>query len=354
MLPLQFGYSAVGDERAGDHVTYLGFEDVAVSNDPNDRYFVLFELNIALDEKKHFEYQRFTKDLCLLFDESLLTDSVLRVSGREFSVHRAVLAARWPKFYEQFLIESNESVVDVGDVEPETFEKLLRCIYSNRNPTSLLKEDILCRDLALTLEPTWLEEGNPVVQEKISPSTAIPVLDLGEQLESDPDNTPEIAFSNRKSITYRSFSYKKILTKETDSNEQSTTLEEHITTVFPGKEDILITATWKISLTEFDRELSLHYCLLKLISLNNADSIKVRSKFSIWNCDGQKQYEMPRFSELVLNGEHKFYLNPDTIGPLGKGFLPSHLLDDDELTICLDVDIQLDDLGWSIEHELDR
>ena len=149
MLPGTYNYFAVDSEEGDeDHIVKgVIFTELDIPNDPDEPYFVLFELNIALDETEALEYRRFTNDLCVLFDESLLTDSVLRVSGREFSVHRAVLAARWPRFYVKYLIESKNSVVDVGDVEPEAFEKLLRCIYSNTIPTSLLKEDILCQDL---------------------------------------------------------------------------------------------------------------------------------------------------------------------------------------------------------------
>ena len=96
---------------------------------------------------------------------------------------------------------------------------------------------------------------------------------------------------------------------------------------------------------EFDRELDCNYCLLKLISLHNADNIKVRSKFSIWNCEGQKQYEIQRFTEFALNVEQKCHLNPDTINKVGQSLLLSHLLDDDEMTMCLDVDMELDDLA---------
>ena len=123
MLPGVGGYFAVNEEFDDDEYTArLYFNDLNIPNDPDDEYFVRFELNIALDEKETFDH-RFSNDLCHLFDESLLTDSVLRVSGREFSVHRAILAARWPRFYENFSMGSKNSVVDVGDVEPEAFEK---------------------------------------------------------------------------------------------------------------------------------------------------------------------------------------------------------------------------------------
>ena len=59
-------------------------------------------------EKERSAFSRSINDLGLLLDESLLTDTVLRVSGREIPVHRAILAARWPRFYENFLAGSNE------------------------------------------------------------------------------------------------------------------------------------------------------------------------------------------------------------------------------------------------------
>ena len=63
-------------------------------------------------------------------------------------------------------------------------KKLLRCIYSNRNPSWLLKEDILLRDLVQILEPTWLKEQSTFDQQE----TTIPVLDLNEQSEFDSDS----------------------------------------------------------------------------------------------------------------------------------------------------------------------
>ena len=279
---------------------------------------------------------------------------MIRVNGREFSVHRAILAARWPRLYEKFLMGSKNSVVDVGDVELEAFEKLLRCIYSNRNPTSLLEEVTFCRDLAYILEPTWLKEKNTFDQQETSPSTTLPVMDLGELLTSDPDNIPEIAISNHTSITYRSFSYKTVITTE-QYKLPTFSLEEHITTEFSVEDDILLTAIWKISLKEFDRKLDCNYCQLKLISLNNADNIKARSKFCIWNGEGQKQYEMDKFTEFNLNYEQKFHISPHTINRVGESSLFRHLSDisdNDKLTMCLDVDIQLDNLAGQSKSNL--
>ena len=344
MLPDLMGYVSVDSEACNDEGVNFGliFREVGISNNPKDPHFVRFELNIEIDEKKAVEYQRFPNDLCLLFDESLLTDSVIRVNGRELSVHHAIFAARWPRFYEQSFRASNDSVVDVGDVEPEAFEKLLRCIYSNINPTSLLDEETFYRDLAYILEPTWLKKQSTFDQQETS--MTVPVMDLGELLTSDPDNIPEIAVSNHKSVTYRSFSYKTVITTE-NYKLPTFSLKEHITTVFPVEDDILLTAIWRISLKEFDRKLDCNYCQLKLILLNNADNIKVRSKFCIWNGGGQKQYEMDRFTEFILNYEQKFHLSSHTINRVGDSSLFSHLSDNDELTMCLDVDMQLSDLA---------
>ena len=96
---------------------------------------------------------------------------------------------------------------------------------------------------------------------------------------------------------------------------------------------------------EFDEKFDCNYCQLKLVSLNNADNIKARSKFCIWNDEGQKQSEIHRFTEFDINWEEKFYLSPYTINRVGQSLLLSHLLDDDELIIGLDVDIRLDDLA---------
>ena len=93
-------------------------------------------------------------------------------------------------FYEKFLAGSKDSVVDVGEIEPEVFEKLLKCVYSNRIPTSFLQEPA-CQNIAHIFEPIWLSEGiqtNERPKHSISSPTDIVALD--DVRDSGPDGTP--------------------------------------------------------------------------------------------------------------------------------------------------------------------
>ena len=218
LLPGEYLFACVEGDRDDDLLKYLftngstkTFEDIQLSENPEDKYFVCFEYYITADEKHMADLDRSTNDLSLLLDESLLTDSVLRVSGREIPVHRVILSARWPRFYERYLAGSTDSVVDVGGIELEAFEKLLKCVYSNRIPVSLL-HDTPCRDLARTLEQTrLLDQIQTVEQQRNSaePPTDIPIVNRDERHDSD----TEIGISAQESITYRSFTHSTVITK---------------------------------------------------------------------------------------------------------------------------------------------
>ena len=47
----------------------------------------------------------------------------------------------------------------------------------------------------------------------------------------------------------------------------------------------------------------------------------------------------------ILNDEQKFHLSPHTINRVAESSLFSHLSENNELTMCLNVDIQLSDLA---------
>ena len=68
MLPDLMGYASVDSEACDDEGVNFGliFREVDIPNNRNDQQFVLFELNIELDQKKAVEYQRFPNDLCIL------------------------------------------------------------------------------------------------------------------------------------------------------------------------------------------------------------------------------------------------------------------------------------------------
>ena len=320
------------------------FNNVNCSVDHEDQYFVCFELYIAVDEKHMTGLNRSTNDLSLLLDESLLTDSVLRVSGREISVHRVILAARWPRFYERFLDGSIDSVVDVGEIEPEAFEKLLKCVYSNRIPVSLF-QDTACKDLAQTLEQTRFLKHIQTNKQRQN-STDLSTNISADHLDSDSLQllTPENGKSVHESITYRSFTYSTVITKK-EYNQSTTSLDSTLNTVFPGKHDNVSVAIWKISLKKFDEKKHCNYCRLKLIALENASFVRARTRLCIYNIEGRRLVEINTFDQYDLYSEEIYPLDFEPIHTSGQRSLVDHIPDDEKLTIYLNIDIQVDDLA---------
>ena len=180
ILPKKTIYVTVNSEQLnhGNVESAIGnFGIITRSEIPGNKLYARFELHIEVSEIENSDFDRQKNDLSILLDESLLTDSVLRVSGKEIPVHRAILAARWPSFYEKFLAESKDPVVDVGEIDPDVFTQLLQCVYSKRIPDSLFKDGD-CIDLASTLEQTWfLEQIQASKPPQRSSSNIIPVFD---------------------------------------------------------------------------------------------------------------------------------------------------------------------------------
>jgi len=73
-----------------------------------------------------------------LLDNGKLSDVVLQVRGKEFRAHKTILAAGSKVFAAMFenkaTKEARESRVDITDIEPEVFERLLNYIYSGAVP----------------------------------------------------------------------------------------------------------------------------------------------------------------------------------------------------------------------------
>ena len=323
----------------------IKFENLqTLSDNTEDQYFVCFELYIAVDEKHMTGLNRSTNDLSLLLDESLLTDSVLRVSGQEIMVHRAILAARWPRFYDNFLAGSKDSVVDVGEIELEAFNALLKCVYSNRILASFFHDEHY-KNLATILEHAKLLEHIQIVEQQQNADEPSTNIVLVNDDESDPDyQIPETEMSAQKSITYRSFRYSTVITKET-YNQSTTTLDSDFETVFPGELGNDITAIWKISLKMFCETNQCNYSRLKLIALENASSVRARTRLNIFNSNGENQFELNAFDQYDLHSEERYCLDSQTMNSLGSRFLVNHLLDGDELTIYLSIDVQISDLA---------
>ena len=284
------------------------FVELKPAGNYEDKCFVCFELYIAVDERGTPDFIRPTNDLSLLLDESLLADSVLRVSGREISVHRAVLAARWPRFYERVLAGSKGSTVNVGEIEPEVFEKLLKCVYSNRIPTSLLQEPAW-QEMSHILEPIW-HSGRIQTndQHSISSSTNISIADLDERRNANPHSTPEIEVSASKYIPHRCFAYNTVIAIDTYT-QPAFALGETFDTVYTAEDTAMITATWKMSLEQFDMRSRFNHCQLELIALENASSVRARTRFCILNGRGEKSIESIKFKQFNLNDDEQFPLD---------------------------------------------
>ena len=80
-----------------------------------------------------------------LFQSRLLGDFTFVVDGVEIVAHKAVLAARSPVFAAMFRNEMREKVsnrADIVDVDADTFQELLRFIYTGtvENLSELVRE----------------------------------------------------------------------------------------------------------------------------------------------------------------------------------------------------------------------
>ena len=355
ILPGQMKYAHVGtdtrDEGNGVNGFSVNFEEMQLSGNSEDKLFVCFELHIEVDERETTEFIRSTNDLSLLLDESLLTDSVLRVSGREISVHRAVLAARWPRFYGKFLAGSKDSTVNVGEIELEVFEKLLKSTYSNRISTSFLQEHA-CKDMEQFFEPIWLFGGIQTRkrQHSIPSPTNIAAVNLDEVRDSNPDDIHQIRSSAQMFLRYQYLSYNFVSNKET-LRQTPMILEEIFNTIFHGEDGEMITATWKISLKEMDDFGYYGDCRLKLTSINNASSVIAQIQLSVSNGKGNEEFESTQFNQFEPNSEKRFHLDSKTMIKFrSRSLIPPHLalipphLDKGDMTIGLDFDILVDDL----------
>ncbi|XP_057318765.1 speckle-type POZ protein B-like isoform X2 [Microplitis mediator] len=76
-----------------------------------------------------------TDDLKKLFDSKIGSDIILVAGNKQIRAHKAFLMIRSPVFCAMFthkLQENKESKVTIPDVEPETLEKMLEFIYTDR------------------------------------------------------------------------------------------------------------------------------------------------------------------------------------------------------------------------------
>lgn len=80
-----------------------------------------------------------------ILNESEYSDFVFIVQGKEFKVHKNILAAASPVFHKLFsaeLKESRTNECDVKDMEPTIFQYLLSFIYSGELPENIHEGNI--------------------------------------------------------------------------------------------------------------------------------------------------------------------------------------------------------------------
>ena len=353
----QVKYSYVNYDLCKEYNGFLvDFDELEPLENSEVKCFVCFELHIAVDERETWAFNRSTNNWSFLLEESLLADSILRVSGLEIPVHRAILAARWPRFFEKFLAGSKDSTVDVAEIEPEILEKLLKCVYSNRIPSSLLQHHAL-QDMAQFFEPIWFSEQMRTNEQQHSITSSTNIVNLDELNEAYPFHFHEIRVSTQKYISFRCFSYNTVISMET-YRQPTFSFEEIFNTVFQGEDEQIITAIWKISLKEFDEDSDINYCTLKLMSLNNTSAVIAQIRLCISNRRCETHIELNKFEQFSSNYETRFHLDKKLIKKLRQRSLVNHHFDDSDMTICLDIDIQVDDMvdysNTTSSNDLDR
>ncbi|KAG8184549.1 hypothetical protein JTE90_012638 [Oedothorax gibbosus] len=78
---------------------------------------------------------RLSDDIGELFENQKFSDVILSVEGKEFCVHKAILAARSPVFaamFEHDMEESKQNRVEITDMEADVLKALLQFIYTGR------------------------------------------------------------------------------------------------------------------------------------------------------------------------------------------------------------------------------
>lgn len=118
------------------------------------------------------------------YDEEF-ADFTLIVKEKEFSVHRVILAARSPFFAKMFKSDMQEAADKRGelkDIEPDTFEEMLKFIYSGRLTATA---DHLAMDLFIAADLMQVEGLKEICVEKITKNlnkeNALAVYDLADR-----------------------------------------------------------------------------------------------------------------------------------------------------------------------------
>jgi len=94
----------------------------------------LKETKLEVSAKPIKENESLNTDLNSLLENGLYADFTLLVGGKEFQLHKAILASRSPYFktmLESDFEESRKNRLEIDDVELELFEEFLRYVYTD-------------------------------------------------------------------------------------------------------------------------------------------------------------------------------------------------------------------------------
>ncbi|XP_037821033.1 speckle-type POZ protein B-like [Lucilia sericata] len=134
----KYGHTAT--IKADRKNTMQKIHSVKIINDLlcEDKLTICFEMSVA----KFINITRLplampkselNKDLGMLFQNGKLTDFILVGNGKEFHVHKAILAARSEVFAAMFEHEMQENKlnrVEITDIDPEVIQEMLLFIYT--------------------------------------------------------------------------------------------------------------------------------------------------------------------------------------------------------------------------------
>ncbi|VDP10438.1 unnamed protein product [Soboliphyme baturini] len=115
---------------------------------PDDKLTIFCEVSVVADtvnitgqssaSQLHIPECRLSDDLGALFESQQFTDCTLFVQGKEFRVHKSILAARSAVFaamFEHEMEEKKRNRVLITDVDADVLHEMLRYTYTGRAPS---------------------------------------------------------------------------------------------------------------------------------------------------------------------------------------------------------------------------
>uniref|UniRef100_A0A182ML51 Speckle-type POZ protein n=1 Tax=Anopheles culicifacies TaxID=139723 RepID=A0A182ML51_9DIPT len=181
---------------------------------PEDKLTIFCEVSVVADsvnisgQSNIIQFKvpecKLSEDLGTLFDNEKFSDVTLAVGGREFQVHKAILAARSPVFaamFEHEMEERKQNRVAITDVDHEVLKEMLRFIYTGKAPNL----DKMADDLLAAADKYALDKLKVMCEEalcvNLSVETAAETLILADLHSADQLKAQTIDFINTSHAT---------------------------------------------------------------------------------------------------------------------------------------------------------